>query len=129
MSNKTKGDKTRQPRGGKKLIRDQQVFEKALAGKKTQQIADEVGVSRQTVSEILNSDEVKSRIQQIDERLSNGIDDAIKTVLEAVKDDFFAARALLQNFGAMHAKVDAKHSGSLTLEQLVSASNKEEEPK
>lgn len=108
----TKGDKTRRKvkESGVKKLRDQAIIQKALEGKKTQEIAAEVGVTRQTVSEVLNSEDVKKKVKEIDARLAAGIDDAIQTVLYSVKDNYDAAYDLLKNFGSMKTSVDINHS-------------------
>lgn len=111
MSDLTKPDKTRQPKKttGAKNLRAKTIIAKALAGEKTADIAKDLGVSRQTVSAALNSDEVKKKVSEIDQVLAKGIDDAIRTVLNAVKYDYDAAYDLLKNFGSMKSAVDLHH--------------------
>ena len=110
--NPTKKDNRRQKHDGKrgaKALRDRAVIEKAMEGKKTTEIASDLGMSRQAVSQVLNSDQVKAKIKDIDARLAQGIDDAIDLVLQAVKVDYDAAYDLLKNFGSMKAGVDLNH--------------------
>lgn len=105
----TKRDKTRQPGTPGKKLRDQEVIRKRMEGKKTQAIADEMGMSRQKVSEILNSEQVKKLITQIDNQLASGIEDAVQTVLAHVKFDYDAAYDLLKNFGSMKTNMTLEH--------------------
>lgn len=119
MAKTTKPDKTR--RSAVKSIRDKAVMQKALEGKGPSEIAKEVGLTRQTVSGILNSDEMKEIVAGIDRQLAGGIQDAIKTVLGAVKNDFAAARDLLRNFGSMKNRVEHEHKGTL-LEDIIGGS-------
>lgn len=95
----------------------------AMKGRTVTDIAEELNLSRQQVSRILNSEEITKRITEIDGRLIQGLDDAIVTVLTAVKTDYLAARDLLRNFGSMSAQIRLHHSGSSTLEDLVAGSS------
>jgi predicted transcriptional regulator len=121
--NPTKTGKRR--RSGAKKLRDTTVIAKAMAGGTTVEIAKEMGLTRQTVSEILNSDEVKAKVAEIDARLAVGIEDAIATILREAKTDPNVAMRLLQNFGAMGTKVKHTHDGTLTLEQLIGGAAEE----
>jgi DNA-binding CsgD family transcriptional regulator len=124
----TKPDNTRRKtKSAVKTLRDQTVLVKAIGGKSASQIASEVGLTRQTVSEILNSDEAKAaitdQISRINGRLAEGIEDAIKTVLAAVKTDYPAARDLLRHFGALRQDIEFTATRRLTLEELVTGAN------
>jgi transcriptional regulator with XRE-family HTH domain len=123
----TKPAKTRQPKVGAKVLRDEAVIAMRLSGEKTAAIARKFGITRQTVSEILNSKTAEERIEKIDRELMRGLAAAIVTVLRAVKFDYKAARDLLRNFGAMRQKIELKHGGKVTLAELVAGSWKEEE--
>lgn len=107
---KTKPDKSRQRHSVKKKLRDQTIIAKAMAGETTVQIAEEMGMHRQQVSKVLNSEEVKAKVKEIDAKLAQGIDDAIDTVLSAVKVDYVAARDLLKNYGSMKQAIDLNHT-------------------
>lgn len=114
MSDATKDDKARQRatrrKSGAKELRDLTILEKAKAGETANEIAEDLGVHRATVSKVLNSDEMKARIKVIDAQLSEGIPDAVALILLAVKTDYIAARDLLKNFGSMKQQIDLNHS-------------------
>ncbi len=81
-----------------------------------------MGISRQTVSTVLNSNQARAPLEEIERRLAVGIDDAITTVLATVKTDFGAAKELLRGFGAFKVKLDVNHEAEPTLAELVGAS-------
>lgn len=112
-----------EPKKGAKAFRNLAVTLKAVTGAGVDEIAKEMGVSRCTVSRIVNSDEARAVLHSINTRLLAGIDDAIATVLLAVKTDFLAARDLLRHHGAMSASVKIAHSGVFTLEEMIAGSN------
>lgn len=124
-SNLKKSEKPLKRQAAKEL-RNKTIIAMAMAGKSGNDIAKAVGITPQTVSVILNSDDVKARISDLDARLAEGLEDALRTVLEAVKTDYGAARDLLRNFGAMQARVQLEHKG-LSLEELVAGSNEDSE--
>jgi predicted transcriptional regulator len=104
-----KDGKKRQPGAGKKL-KDATIIARSLAGETAGEIAADIGMSRQHVCKILNSDEVKAKAKEIDGRLAGAIDDAVETIMQAVKFDVNAAIKLLKNFGSMRESVDLNHS-------------------
>lgn len=113
-SKKTNSDESGQPKvtSGMKRLRDKKVLSLAMEGKKTtQEIADEVGLTRQTVSGILNSGDAKTLLREIDSKLRAGIDGAINTVVTMARAEYTPARDLLRNFGAMKLKVNLEHTG------------------
>jgi predicted transcriptional regulator len=115
----------RRKQSAAKALRDQAVLASSLTGMTNQAIANEVGLSRQQVSKILNSDQVKLEIQSLQSRLAAGIEDALQTVLAAVKFEYEPARDLLKNFGAYQTKIEL--SAEPTLADLLASTWKPEE--
>jgi predicted transcriptional regulator len=102
--NRQKGD------SAVKKLTDSKVISEIAAGKSVGQVAKEMGMHRTTVSKILNSDEVKAKVQEIQGRLATGIDQAVENMLDAVMNgDLDASRDLLKNFGALQSKVEVDH--------------------
>lgn len=108
----TNSDNSIQKRGAKAL-RNEVIVSKAMAGQTTTQIAKELDISRATVSKVLNSVEISEKVKTIEGRLALGIDDAIATILDAVKRDPKVARLLLQNFGSFANKSENERGASL----------------
>jgi predicted transcriptional regulator len=112
MTKQTKPNKTehKRSRSAAKELRDQQIVAKAMAGATTGEIAKDLGVGRTTVSQVLNSDDVKKKIKEIDNRLASGIDKAVDNVLKALENgDANMSVLLLKNFGSMRTNVDINH--------------------
>ena len=113
--------KTRQKmRSTAKELRRGLVVSKAMQGLSVGAIAQESNLSRSAVSRILNSEEVRAKVSEINARLAVGIDDAITTVLSAVKSDYPAAKDLLQHYGFMRAKAELQ--ATLKLDELIGGS-------
>jgi AraC-like DNA-binding protein len=108
--NRQKGD------SAAKQVTDAKVLQGIAAGKSVGQVADELGMHRTTVSKILNSEETKAKISEIQGRLAYGIDGAIEVFIRAIEDydqdrttALSAARDLLKNFGALQTKLELNH--------------------
>lgn len=115
---RTKRDKTAQKVGSAaKDLRQQNIFAQTMAGRTAGEVASSMGMSRSQVSRVLNSEDVKAKISEIDRKLAGGLDDAIATVLKEVKFSYPAARDLLRGFGALKIKFEL--AGKITLEELV----------
>ena len=113
--------KTRQKRRSPvKELRRGLVVSKAMQGLSVGAIAEESNLSRSAVSRILNSEEVRAKVSEINARLAVGIDDAITTVLAAVKSEYPAAKDLLQHYGFMRAKAELQ--ATLKLDELIGGS-------
>lgn len=119
----TKSVKQRRKKGGVKAFRDHAVIAAAARGKKTTEIAAELQICRQTVSEILNSDDAVKYLKEIEDALAKGIDSAIATILVTVKTDYHAARDLLRSFGVLRAPINVNHTGVVSLERIIAGSN------
>ena len=96
----------------KKALRDSAILSKAAAGKSNSAIAREMGIDRETVARVLSSEDIQRLTQEIDGKLSAGINDAITNVLDAVKKgDKAASIDLLRNFGSMRQSMKFEHTG------------------
>jgi transposase len=127
MNEEANEGKLRQKKArGSRDLRDSVIVAKAMTGMSGAAIAEEMRVSRHTVSKALNSDQVKEQIHDLEARLAAGLDDAVRTVLEAVKVDYLAARDLIRSRGAMQARVNLELSQKLTLEELVEGSREDQ---
>lgn len=113
----TKPPKKRQKRDSAvKALTDSKVLADIAAGKTVGQVAKEMGMHRTTVSKILNSDETKSKVKEIQGRLAALIDDCLLTLEEAVQHRAVdmglavkVAESVLKNFGALQSKVEVDH--------------------
>lgn len=92
-----------------KKLRNAKMLADAAAGMTVTDIAKKYDMSRSKASAVLNSDQVKAKVKEIDNKLAQGLDDAIDTVLRAVRVDYNAAYDLLKNFGSMKTSVDLNH--------------------
>lgn len=115
MDKLTKPDKKRRKSMAKE-IRASAIVAKSLAGDTATEIANDMGLARQTVSKILNSEEVKAKIKVLDAQLANLIDPSLETIKMAVEARYTdlavaykAARDVLKNFGSMKESVDVNH--------------------
>jgi DNA-binding MarR family transcriptional regulator len=112
----TKMDKKRHKGGAKKKIQDQLVVTHAMMGKKTVEIADELGIARQTVSKILNSEDTKRMLEVNRSRITQLTDKAVN-VMEAALDNQYldgnnalkAALPILKTAGLIKESVDLNH--------------------
>jgi predicted transcriptional regulator len=99
-----------------KALTDSKVLADIAAGKTVGQVAKEMGMHRTTVSKILNSDETKAKVKEIQGRLAGLIDQSLETLVEALENRALdmnlavsVARDILKNFGAMQSKVEVDH--------------------
>jgi predicted transcriptional regulator len=98
-------------------IRRIEAYELRRKGLSTQAIADRLGITRQTVSEYLNSRDVKEIIQSARDRLKNLVEasvDVYAMSLSNAKSDMTnaqrAARDVLKNYGLLREEVDLNHN-------------------
>ena len=117
-----KTDKPR--RSNAKRIRDAAILKRSLEGAYTYEIAKEFNLSRQTVSEILNSPSAKAKADKINEQLDSMIPMALKTVFDSIKSgDALLARDLLRSKGALQdlkkIEVTGKDGGPLKVKAEV----------
>lgn len=100
-------------------LKAQGIVQQSMTGRKTSEIAESYGMSRQAVSKILNSDEVKALVKLGEMRLQGLMTKAID-VLEWTmdhKDDFGVtgaasqnAKSILKSLGVLKEKVDVSHT-------------------
>jgi DNA-binding XRE family transcriptional regulator len=113
--NTKKPDKTRRKNSAREL-RDSLIQARVIAGEKQQDIAREIGLSPQTVSEILNSDDQKKTIKQAQMKVLAMMDLALETLRDAMTDRYSdmpsalkASLSVLKNYGVIREKVDLQH--------------------
>lgn len=94
-----------------KALRDSAIVSHALSGKSNVAIAREMGIDRETVAKVLNSDDMKELCAEIDGKLAAGVNEAIKVVLDSAKKDLSTAIDLLKNFGSMRSSLKLEHTG------------------
>lgn len=95
-----------------KALRDSAIIAGSLAGKTNVAIAAEMGIDRETVAKVLNSDDMKRLTGEIDAMLANGIKDAVSVILKHAKKDYGAATDLLKNFNSMRTSLKLEHVGA-----------------
>jgi predicted transcriptional regulator len=107
MSKRKKGD------GQGQDLRNSGIFAAAAAGKKQGDIANEFGVSRKTVNQLLNSDEAKRMVEQGRSVLQTYISEAVETLADAMRDRASnmpvavqAATTILKGLGVLNEKID-----------------------
>lgn len=110
----TKPDKSRQATP-KRKIRAAQVVQKTLEGKKQGEIAEELGIERQTVSEILNSEESAAIIEKLTDRvtrLAEKIMERFEKIAERGEDGHVIQLGLpiLRTKGLVNEKQEHIHS-------------------
>jgi DNA-binding CsgD family transcriptional regulator len=120
MSKPKNSEGTRR-KGNAKQLRDQTITALAMDGKSGIEIAKEVGVTPQTVSEVLNSDEVKAISKRRQEAIRNLGDLSIQVMTDALNARFDetpgamstalkAATLINKTLGLITEKVDLQHS-------------------
>jgi predicted transcriptional regulator len=99
-----------------KALKDAKIVADAMSGKTVKDISKEMGMNRTQVSKILNSEETKTKVKEIQGRLANLIDECLLTIEEAVQHRALdmqlavgVARDVLKNFGALQSKVEVAH--------------------
>lgn len=118
----SKTDKRRQSNA--KRIRDAAIMKRAAEGAYTYEIAKEFKLSRQTVSEILNSPSAKAKADAINAQLDTMIPMALKAVFDSIKaGDALLARDVLRSKGALQdlkkIEVTGKDGGPLEVKAEV----------
>ena len=113
MATKPDGTKRKQ---GAKAGRNARIIAEAATGKTATAIAAEVGLTRQTVSEILNSDEAKAIHRAAENKLAASLVKCVDTVLDNVEVRFGpqalqAALSVLKSHGLIRDKVEIDHKG------------------
>lgn len=91
-------------------------IEMRTQGRQINEIAQELGYARGTISEWLNSRELKAKIQAANERLANMLDKAVDVqnllLANAAQDPTNAekaSRGILKTFGVLKETVDITH--------------------
>lgn len=112
---KSKPDKTRRT-SKKRAIKTNQVIAGIAQGKTTQEIAQDLGVTRQTVSEILNSKEAEDIIASAKDRTTRMIHDVLNRFEMVMKDPMDNSNAvkvglaILKSHGIIKDQVDVNHN-------------------
>lgn len=117
---KTGQGSKKKKRAAKSVIREHQVIEKAFEGKTGSEIAEDLGISRQRVSQILTSEQVESLLKQSESRLKSLVGSAIDTLeyamdrrdspdKGAVGNAIRAAIPILKTAGLVKESVDVSH--------------------
>jgi hypothetical protein len=113
----TDSDKPRRkkPRAGSKKLRDQKIITKAINGESVTNIAKDMGMARQTVSGILNSEEVKAMIKAGENKMVEMVPLALKRVNDAMEDKYNAAGercalAVLKSTGVLKDNTNVSHT-------------------
>lgn len=110
-------DKPKKPRA-KKVIRTAQCLEGVAAGKTTTEIAKDLGIRRQTVSQHLNSKEADEILKAAKDRCIRMVAkslDKIEVILDDSNPEGFAtgarvALAVLKSHGVIREQVDVNHN-------------------
>lgn len=113
-----KSGKTKRKSESKRL-RNQKIIEEAVQGKTIQEIAESYGMNRNSIAQILNSDEVKTLLKLGEARLQMLMTKAIDVLdwtLEN-KGEFGVtgaasqnARAILKSLGVLKEQLDLNHT-------------------
>ena len=93
--------KRRQKSPGK-AMRDESIFADAAKGLNNNEISKKYSISRQRVSEILNSPDAKARADEIQKEVIAMVPLALKTLFDSIQiGDYLAARDVLRSTGAL----------------------------
>lgn len=107
--------KSKKRKNNARAMRNQKMMAEAAAGKTTNQIAAEFGVSRQAVNRVMSSEDAKQVVKNGNLKLTSLVDKAL-LVAEKVLDGhdlalaFQASVRVLKSVGIMRDKVDIAHS-------------------
>lgn len=111
MAKKKPPAPTFDPKG--KDLRNTRAFEMAAAGYTQTEIGEELGLGRQRVNVILNSEEAKRLTDQARSRLVEIQDEAVQTLVDAMADRFTdmktavqAATTILKGLGVLTEKAE-----------------------
>lgn len=100
-----------------KKLRNQAMIAMKIEGKTDGEIAEAVGISREQVSRVLNSDDVKALVKKGENRFASLVGDAVTVVEQAMAgahsdmgNALKAAVTVLKSTGIAKDRVDLSHS-------------------
>jgi hypothetical protein len=107
--------KTKRKRANTKAARNQKILIDAANGATNADIVEKYGLSRQHVTRILNSDEMKAIVKRGESQIHAMVDKALKVIeraLDSVDEKLAAEIAvrITKSVGALKDKVDVSHS-------------------